>query len=71
MIANPDAAVPGFPIIPSAGDNEWTDCDKVNAAQPNTRVWNSLNRLSFLRKTFFSNEWSQGQKKMKQEVQVC
>jgi hypothetical protein len=48
MITNPAAAVPGFPIIPSAGGNEWTDCDKVNAAQPNTRVWNSLNRLSFL-----------------------
>jgi hypothetical protein len=53
------------------GDNEWTDCDRVNDKQNTTRVWNSLNRLSFVRKTFFRTEYSQGQIQMKQEVQVC
>jgi hypothetical protein len=54
------------PAMYAPGDNEWTDCDRSNSAGG---PFNSLNRLSFIRKTFFNDEYSQGQRKLKQEVQ--
>lgn len=56
-------------LLHLAGDNEWTDCDKPTTAFG--RTWNSLNRLTFLRSRFFNNNpYSQGKKKILQEVQV-
>lgn len=49
---------------------QWTDCDKPLKGS-SIKIYNSLNRLSFIRKTFFNgNSYSFGQKKLKQEVQV-
>jgi hypothetical protein len=45
------------------GDNDWTDCDRVAG-------YNSLAQLDKERKLFFSTQFSQGQKPMKQEVQA-
>lgn len=50
------------------GDNEWTDCDRSNDFGA---AFNSLERMSFIRKTFFNNNpFSGGQKKLRLDVQV-
>ncbi len=49
------------PLIYSPGDNEWTDCHRAGG--------NSLERLDFVRKVFFPNNMSMGQKKMALEQQ--
>lgn len=53
------------PAMFTPGDNDWTDCDR-----PKNGGYNSLERLDFQRKLFFSTAYSFGQKKLKQEVQT-
>lgn len=52
------------PAMFTPGDNDWTDCDR-----PAAGGFNSLERLDFERKLFFSTRFSLGQRKMVQEVQ--
>jgi hypothetical protein len=47
------------PLIYTPGDNEWTDCGKVN-----TGSYDPEERLSALRKLFFQNSTSLGKEKM-------
>jgi hypothetical protein len=51
------------PAMFTPGDNDWTDCDR------NAGV-NSLERLDYERKVFFSTPFSLGQHPMRQEVQT-
>ena len=53
------------PAMFTPGDNDWTDCDR-----PKNGGYNSLERLDFERKLFFSTAYSFGQKRLKQEVQT-
>jgi hypothetical protein len=46
------------------GDNDWTDCDR-----PKNGGYDSLERLDFQRRLFFSTPYSFGQKRLKQDVQ--
>ncbi len=46
------------------GDNEWTDCHRVNNGG-----YNALERLDFIRRTLFNVEQSFGQHKMALEHQ--
>lgn len=48
------------PSIYVLGDNEWTDCHRRSNGG-----YSSLERLAFLRKTFFSQNHSLGQRKIK------
>src|SRR5262249_49243468 len=43
------------PVIYSVGDNEWTDCMRANNG-----AYNPLDRLSLIRKTYFSTNMSLG-----------
>ena len=52
------------PAMFTPGDNDWTDCDR-----PANGGFNSLERLDFERKLFFSTPFSHGQRKLLQEVQ--
>lgn len=45
------------PTIYSLGDNEWTDCHRTSNGS-----YDPLERLAYLRKTFFSTDKSQGTK---------
>jgi hypothetical protein len=50
-----------YPFIYTPGDNEWTDCHRVAAGQ-----YNPLERLAFLRKTFFPDpDFSTGGRRMR------
>jgi hypothetical protein len=51
------------PVMFTPGDNDWTDCDR------NAGV-NSLERLDYERKVFFSTPFSLGRHPMRQEVQT-
>lgn len=42
-------------LIFTPGDNEWTDCHRANNGS-----FNPLERLAFLRTTFYPNNWSLG-----------
>ncbi len=53
------------PLIYTPGDNEWTDCHRDAAGK-----FNPLERLDFLRKTFFADSMSQGKTPMKLERQA-
>ena len=53
------------PLIYTPGDNEWTDCNRETAGS-----YNPLERLSALRKLFFSNRQSFGKKKMNLNTQA-
>ena len=53
------------PLIYTPGDNEWTDCNRETAGS-----YNPLERLSTLRKLFFSNRQSFGKKKMNLNTQA-
>ena len=53
------------PAVFTPGDNDWTDCDR-----PSNGGFNSLERLDFERKVFFSTPFSLGQRPMRQEVQT-
>ena len=48
------------PVVYIPGDNEWTDCHRINNGG-----YNGLERLNYLRTTMFDTEYSFGQKKMK------
>ncbi len=52
------------PAILTPGDNDWTDCDR-----PSNGGFNSLERLDYERKLFFSTPYSLGQRKLSMEVQ--
>jgi len=52
------------PAIFTPGDNDWTDCDR-----PANGGYNSLERLDFERKLFFSTPYTQGKRRLRQEVQ--
>jgi len=52
------------PLIYTPGDNEWTDCHRHKTG-PN----DPLERLSFLRKTFFADAYSLGKKRLLLESQ--
>jgi hypothetical protein len=52
------------PAIFTPGDNDWTDCDR-----PNNGGFSSRERLDHERQVFFSTPFSQGQQRLKQEVQ--
>lgn len=52
------------PLVYTPGDNEWTDCHRHKTG-PN----DPLERLSFLRKIFFSDAFSLGKKKIPLEQQ--
>lgn len=53
------------PLIYTPGDNEWTDCNREAAGS-----YNPLERLSTLRKLFFSNRQSFGKKKLNLNTQA-
>ena len=53
------------PAMFTPGDNDWTDCDRAANGG-----FNSLERLDYERALLFSTPFSQGQHKMKQEVQA-
>lgn len=48
------------PTVYILGDNEWTDCHRINNGS-----YNGLERLDYLRQTMFVDEFSFGQTKMK------
>jgi len=48
------------PTVYLLGDNEWTDCHRINNGS-----YNSLERLNYLRQTLFVDDFSFGQTKMK------
>jgi hypothetical protein len=53
------------PLVYTPGDNEWTDCHREAAGK-----FDPLERLDFLRKTFFNTTNSQGKNPMKLERQA-
>jgi hypothetical protein len=53
------------PAMFTPGDNDWTDCDR-----PANGGFNSLERLDRQRAIFFSTPFSQGRRKLRQEVQT-
>lgn len=53
------------PAMFTPGDNDWTDCDRLSAGG-----YSSLERLDYERQIFFSTPFSQGQRRMRQEVQT-
>jgi hypothetical protein len=52
------------PMIYVAGDNEWTDCHRINNGG-----YNNLERLDHIRQVMFNTPYSFGQKKIKLEHQ--
>jgi hypothetical protein len=52
------------PTLYTLGDNEWTDCHRTNNGS-----YDPLERLDFLRKTFFSKDTTQGKHPIKVERQ--
>ena len=52
------------PAMLTPGDNDWTDCDR-----PSNGAFNSRERLDYERQLFFSNDFSLGQTRIKQQVQ--
>ena len=48
------------PLVYVPGDNEWTDCHRINNGG-----YNALERLAFLRQTMFADERSFGQRTMR------
>jgi hypothetical protein len=64
-----DAALQRFdtlrsPLVYVPGDNEWTDCHRINNGG-----YNALERLAFLRQTMFADERSFGQRTMRLQHQ--
>eukprot|EP00198_Chlamydomonas_reinhardtii_P005806 XP_001695142.1 predicted protein [Chlamydomonas reinhardtii] len=53
------------PAAFTPGDNDWVDCDRANNGG-----FNSLERLDYERKVFFSDAYTLGKTKLKQEVQM-
>ena len=54
------------PAAFTPGDNDWTDCDR-----PANGGFSSLERLDFERRLFFNTPFTQGQRRLFQEVQVA
>lgn len=54
------------PAMFTPGDNDWTDCDRAANGGFNNR-----NRLDLERKVFFSTPYSNGMRKMRQDVQTA
>jgi len=54
------------PAMFTPGDNDWVDCDRASNGG-----YNSLERLDYERKVFFSTPFSLGQRQMRQEVQTA
>ena len=52
------------PAAFTPGDNDWTDCDR-----PNNGSFSSRERLSHERQVFFSTPYTNGQRRLLQEVQ--
>jgi hypothetical protein len=52
------------PVVFTPGDNDWTDCDR-----PAAGGFNSLERLDYERRLFFSTEYTLGQRRLRQRVQ--
>lgn len=52
------------PAVFTPGDNDWTDCDRANNGG-----YNSLERLDFERRVFFSTDSTLGRRTFVQEVQ--
>jgi len=52
------------PTIYVPGDNEWTDCHRINNGG-----YNNLERLDFLRRTMFTDDYSFGQTTLKLQRQ--
>jgi hypothetical protein len=52
------------PLVYVPGDNEWTDCHRVNNGG-----FNALERLAFLRQTMFADDDSFGQRKLRLDHQ--
>lgn len=61
MFANRLQAFNAFdmPMMLTPGDNEWTDCHRANNGS-----YNSIERLEFLRRTFYADNQSLGKQKM-------
>lgn len=61
MFANRKESFEAFelPMIITPGDNEWTDCHRENNGS-----YDSLERLAFLRATFYPNNQSLGKRKL-------
>jgi hypothetical protein len=53
------------PVAFTPGDNDWTDCDRPAAGS-----FNSLERLDYERRLFFSTDYTLGQRHMRQDVQT-
>jgi hypothetical protein len=53
------------PAAFTPGDNDWTDCDRANNGG-----YNSRGRLDREREIFFSTKFTQGQRKLRQDVQT-
>src|SRR5207342_3870938 len=53
------------PAAFTPGDNDWTDCDR-----PSNGGFLALERLDHERQVFFSTPYSQGQHRMRQQVQT-
>ncbi|BCL35777.1 hypothetical protein NSMS1_22240 [Nostoc sp. MS1] len=53
------------PAAFTPGDNDWTDCDRTSNGG-----YNSLERLDYERRVFFSTNFTQGQRRLFQEVQT-
>ena len=70
MFANRRQAFDAFemPLILTPGDNEWTDCHRENNGS-----YDSLERLDFLRRTFYPDNQSMGKRKimLSQQREVC
>ena len=54
------------PAMFTPGDNDWVDCDRASNGG-----YNSLERLDYERKVFFSTPFSLGQRQLRQEVQTA
>lgn len=54
------------PAMFTPGDNDWTDCDRARNGG-----FNSLERLDHERAVFFSTPFSQGQVRLRQQVQTA
>jgi len=54
------------PAMFTPGDNDWTDCDR-----PKNGAYNAVERLDYERSLFFADNYSQGMRRMRQQVQTA
>ena len=48
------------PTLYTLGDNEWTDCHRSSNSRPDGTPYDPIERLGFLRQTFFNKSTTQG-----------